>query len=183
MSASLLLGSVANAQQHFGLGYGVPPCLEQLYGPRWDESRWPYRQEGPLANDMMGYHYGRHITSPHMVRVIDENQDGLISEDEAAAWHEEAFLQMDSNEDHILTLEEFMSARLGPGAYRTLTPEQETNRFLRKQRRFQAMAPDADGKTSKADFMASGKERYKASDLDGDGQVTVWEFRAHRRKI
>lgn len=38
-----------------------------------------------------------------MVWVIDENQDGLISEDEAAAWHEYAFEMMDRDEDGILT--------------------------------------------------------------------------------
>ncbi len=71
------------------------------------------------------------MTSPKMARVIDENQDGLISEDEAAAWHEQAFLMLDRDEDGILTEAEFMSTRLGPGAYSSLTQEQETRRFLK----------------------------------------------------
>lgn len=76
-----------------------------------------------------------------------------------------------------------MSTRLGPGADRPLSQEQETRRFLKKQHRFQAADPDGDGNVSKAEFMASGQKRYQKADLDSDGQVTVWEFRAHRRRM
>ena len=50
-----------------------------------------------------------------------------------------------------------------------------------KKERFALMDEDSDVAVSKDTFMASGQKRFEASDQDGDGTVTVWEYRAMRR--
>lgn len=37
------------------------------------------------------------------------------------------------------------------------------------------MDSDSDGLLSQAEFLQSGQQWYENSDLDGDGQVSVWK--------
>ncbi len=43
------------------------------------------------------------------------------------------------------------------------------------------MDTDGDGLVSQAELMDYGARRFAAADRDGDGTVTVWEFRSLRR--
>ena len=52
--------------------------------------------------------------------TIDNDGDGMISDDEAAAQVEAVFLAMDSDDDGELTEEEYMAVRMGP--VRAATP-------------------------------------------------------------
>jgi Ca2+-binding EF-hand superfamily protein len=106
---------------------------------------------------------------------IDSNDDGVISDDEAAAQVESVFLAMDADDDGELTEEEFMTVRMGPG--QGLNSARRKQMEERKRARFVEMDADKSGKVSKSEFIAAGKARFLAADGDGDGKVTPWEFR------
>ncbi|WP_349359593.1 EF-hand domain-containing protein [Stappia sp.] len=111
--------------------------------------------------------------------ILDANDDGRISDDEAAAQREAVFYAMDADGDGSLTQEEYMDVRMGPGQGRN--PERMQARQEAKAARFAPMDANGDGSVSKAEWMAAGEERYRASDTNSDGVVTPWEFRAQHR--
>ena len=118
----------------------------------------------------------------HRFAIIDGDGDGAISDAEAAANHEEVFLTMDADEDGVLTREEYMAVRMGPGpmtagGWRRF----EDQAIQRKTAAFAEMDGDGDGSVSQREWMAAGEQRFAASDHDGDGVVSVWEFRSARR--
>ena len=108
--------------------------------------------------------------------VVDANDDGRISDDEAAAQRELVFFAMDADEDGELTEEEFMSVQMGPGAGKD--SQRKSVRQEAKRARFAPMDADKSGKVSKSEFMAEGKARFTSADADKDGVVTPWEFRS-----
>ena len=87
--------------------------------------------------------------------IIDANDDGVISPDEAAAQRESVYLAMDSDDDGFLTEEEYMAVRMGP--------QEGRNEERMKARQEQK------------------KARYAPMDTDKDGEVTPWEFRSQHR--
>ena len=108
--------------------------------------------------------------------AIDENNDGIISADEAAAQVEAVFAAMDADDDGELTMDEYMAVRMGPGEGKN--PDRMKAMQERKKARFAEMDADKSGKLSKAEFIEGGKARFAAADTDKDGKVTPWEFRA-----
>ncbi len=115
--------------------------------------------------------------------AIDENDDDRIGADEAANQRESVFLAMDADDNGELTMEEYMTVRMGPGPRREGGNEARQNqRQQAKSERFPKMDSDGSGAVSKAEWMLAGQERYQSADIDGDGIVTPWEFRSlHRR--
>jgi hypothetical protein len=110
--------------------------------------------------------------------IVDRNGDGLISADEAAAWHEELFAAMDADDDEVVTLDEFIAVR----AKSTTVPGPQADTMRQRQStHYKAMDKSGDGKLTANEFLDFGAARFKQSDRDGDGKVSVWEFRAHRR--
>ena len=111
-----------------------------------------------------------------MLRIIDGNGDGVISDDEAASRVEGVFYAMDADNSGDVTEAEFMAVRMGPGEGRN------ADRMARmqdwKKSRFAEMDTDKDGKVTKEQFLAAGKARFASADTDKDGKVTPWEFRA-----
>ena len=176
----------------FGPGYGYqqgPGGYD--YGPGAMGSRgmmgpgnmpW-FNPEHIISRFMMGPGMGQ---SPNqgmgpgrfMGRLIDDNGDGIIGDDEVAARHEEVFAAMDSDDDGKLSDDEFISGQMGLG--RGAGPRHE-QRQARKRERFQALDNDDDGSVSQSEFMTAGQQRFAASDQDQDGKVSVWEFRSQRR--
>lgn len=138
-----------------------------------------------FADDDFGARWGwRQGPGPGMMQhlgAIDTNDDGMISDDEAAAQVESVFAAMDGDDDGELTEEEYMSVRMGPG--RGLNEARRKMMQERKKARFAEMDPDRNSKVSKAEFMAAGKARFEAADTDKDGRVTPWEFRAQHRNM
>ena len=125
--------------------------------------------------------------------AIDVNEDGKISDDEAAAMRESVFYAMDADDNGELTLEEYMGVRMGPGAGNGAGNDagsDDGNRPRRmqgkrqeaKKARFEPMDADKSGTVSQAEWMTAGLERFKAADGDGDGTVTPWEFRSNRHR-
>lgn len=131
---------------------------------------------GPGPGMMMGPGGGMG-PGMRMMRV-DLDQNGVITADEAAAWHESAFAAMDEDGDEAVTREEFLAVQMGAG------PGTGPRAAMREQRRVQMFTMidgNSDGKLSLEEFLGQGEATFAAADRDGDGKVTAWEFRATRR--
>lgn len=111
--------------------------------------------------------------------MIDANEDGVISADEAAANAEDVFMAMDADDDGSLTKEEFMTIRMGP--QNGWNQARQARRQKAKEARFDAMDKDGDGKVSQEDFMATAQARFELADSDSDGKVSPWDFRRRHR--
>ncbi len=127
--------------------------------------------QGHMMGERGGMMMGRFGT-------IDSNDDGIISDDEAAAQVEIVYTMMDADEDGELTEEEYMAVRMGPG--QGLNAERQKVMQERKKARYTEMDTDKSGKVSKVEFITAGKARFTAADADKDGKVTPWEMRAQR---
>ena len=147
-----------------------------------------------MGPGMMGEGRGMRGGQRFMQRfvAIDVNEDGKISDDEAAAMRESVFYAMDADDNGELTMEEYMGVRMGPGAGNGAGHDDddgenrprrmEGKRQQAKKARFEPMDADKNGTVSQAEWMTAGLERFKAADADGDGTVTPWEFRSNRHR-
>ena len=135
-----------------------------------------HRQDGERAG-MSQPQGGRRMME--RFAIIDQNDDGRISDDEASAQREFVFASMDGDDDGELTEEEFMSVFMGRGESRN--SERVEQRQQEKQARFAPMDTDSSGKVSIAEWMAEGQQRFASADTDKDGIVTPWELRARQR--
>ena len=107
--------------------------------------------------------------------MMDANDDGVISAEEAASAADEVFTAMDADDDGKLTKEEYMAVRMGPQfGYNS---ERQATMQKAKEDRFAAMDADADGTVSKEEFLNAAQAHQAAVDADGDGKVTPWEYR------
>ncbi|NJM31299.1 MAG: hypothetical protein HC855_15520 [Rhizobiales bacterium] len=138
----------------------------------WSWQMWGWHRGGDMPmmgrGTMMGGRFG----------VIDANDDGVISADEAASQREAVFAAMDSDDDGELTEAEFMAISFGPGP--GWNEDRKEAMQAKKKERFVAMDPDKSGKVTQAEFMAEQQKRFASADTDKDGKVTPWEFRAMR---
>lgn len=152
---TVLLSGAAVAQP-FGFG--------NRSGPGWS-------QGGGMGWGMMGQPgRGRHM-------MIDANDDGAISAEEAASEADEVFTTMDGDDDGNITKEEYMAVRMGPQM--GFNAERQATMQKQKEARFKDMDASADGKVSKAEFLEAAKTHHASADADKDGKVTPWE---HRRQ-
>lgn len=108
--------------------------------------------------------------------AIDTNSDGLISKIEMRENAEGVFAAMDTNGDGALTVEEYMSVRMGPQLGRN--PARMEMRQKDKAARFPAMDENRDGKVDRAEFLRGAEMRFTSADRNRDGTVTPLEFRA-----
>ena len=156
--ASTLMADAALAQPRlgFGPGYGMGYGMMPGYG---------------YGGGMMGQPGRGRFT------MIDANDDGVVSDEEAASAADEVFTAMDADDDGFLTKEEYMTVRMGPQL--GFNAERQAAMQKAKEDRFAGMDPDGDGKVSKEEFLNAAQAHHKASDTDGDGKVRRWE---HRRK-
>lgn len=153
------------------LAFGTASLSAVADDGRWWGGWWGHGKMMGPGSGMMGTMIGPFGT-------IDTNDDGIISEDEAASRVELVFTAMDADEDGELTEQEFMSVRMGPG--QGLNAERQKVMQERKKARFTEMDADKSGKVTKAEFIVAGKARFAAADGDKDGRVTPWEMRAQR---
>lgn len=111
---------------------------------------------------------GRHM-------MIDANDDGLISDEEAASAADGVFTAMDADDDGSLTKEEYMAVRMGP--QRGFNLQRQAAMQEQKEARFSEMDADSNGMVSKGEFLDAAQAHHVRADTDGDGNVTPWEFR------
>lgn len=109
--------------------------------------------------------------------MMDANDDGVISAEEAASAADEVFSAMDANDDGILTEGEYMAVRMGPQY--GYNADRQAAMQTAKAGRFASIDANADGAVSKAEFLDAAQAHFKDADDDTDGQVTPWEFRRH----
>lgn len=96
---------------------------------------------------------------------VDTDGDGIISAEEYAADAERWFGSFDRDRDGILTEPEYDPSQ---AAIRSIT-----DTF--------AASGDADVVISRDDFVAFREGELADADLDGDGEVSVWEYRSFRQ--
>lgn len=109
--------------------------------------------------------------------MMDANDDGVVSAEEAASAADEVFTAMDADDDGALTKDEYMAVRMGPQL--GYNSERQAAMQKAKEDRFTAMDTDANGSVSKEEFLNAAQAHQAAADTDGDGKVTPWE---HRRQ-
>lgn len=157
-------------QQGYGMtpGYGGGPQGGQPWGAGTG-------MMGDGSGPMMGW---RDPNAPGRGRfaMMDANEDGTVTAEEAASQADMVFTSMDADDDGSLTVEEFMSVRMGPQD--GLDADRQGAMTARKAARFDPMDTDTNGTVSKAEFIAASKAHFEAADADGDGKTTPWEIRA-----
>jgi EF hand len=188
LTLSLLAALASPATAQMGPGYnnqwsgpfsGWTPWQGYSNGPTmgWGQGygMGPANPGGPGFNMMQGWGYPN-VPGRGRFALIDANEDGVVSGEEAASHADMTFTAMDADDDDTLTLEEFMSVRMGqPFGF---DQDRQAAMQARKEARFTPMDGDKDGAVTKAEFMAASKAHFDAADQDGDGQVTPWEIRS-----
>lgn len=158
----------AAAAVAISLGAAVNTATAQGLGPVYTAPMMtghPMYGQGPFWAP--GMSFDRHMGT----MIIDQDTNGMVSADEAAAWHEANFSRMDENGDGKVEKAEFLGAGMGRG----------TQHFNRREARFIAIDDNSDGSITLAEYMADTEQRFAAADTDGDGKVSVWEYRGRHR--
>lgn len=110
--------------------------------------------------------------------AIDLDRDGVVTADEAAAHFETMFDLYDADGDQKITESEYLTMPgRGPGA----SPRDQW--LVRRTQRFERIDTDGDRALTFLEFMNEGKAAFTQADSDGNGTVSVWEFRAARRGV
>lgn len=159
-AALLIAGSAAYADDDVarpGYGPGYTMGFNMGFGPRSNMGM------GPMFR----------------FQTLDQNSDGIIGDDEAAANAEGVFAAMDTDDDGEVTEDEYLAVRMGPGD--GLNKARQEAMQTRKEERFLLMDTDKNGTVSQSEFLIAAKNEFEGSDTDGDGKVTPWEFRAKRQ--
>lgn len=113
-------------------------------------------------------------------QTLDADSDGQVTLQEASDWQEAVFLAMDGDEDGKLTKEEYMSVQMGRGADPAQRGRRYEERQAEKAARFTQIDDDSDGFVTKEQFLADGKARFAAADLDKSGTLTSQELATAR---
>lgn len=131
---------------------------------------WPGMMAGNPGYFMHGMWPGRYA-------IIDVNDDGQVSMEEAAASAEQIFAAMDADGDGTLTLEEHTTPAFGYGFGMGWNVERQSRMQEHMQERFASMDANGDDLVSKSEFLDVAKAHHEAADTDNDGIVTPWEHR------
>lgn len=138
--------------------------------------------QGPMGPGMMGWGYGQQGQGYGMrgygrMGIVDLNDDGRVSAEEAAAAADEVYAAMDADDDGKITKDEYMAVRMGPGS--GWNAERQAAMQAQKEARYAEMDADKDGTVTRAEFLDAAKAHHEAADTDKDGSVSPWE---HRRR-
>lgn len=155
---------------HMGPGYGhMGPGFGHM-GPGFGRMGPGHRDIGPRG-PMRGFAFRG--------GPIDTNDNGVISDGEAARHFEGRFIFLDADSDGSLTKDEYL--RFRPPFWMA---DRETMEKLEKryEARLEEMDSDKDGKVAKSEYMAFHRKQFAAADSNEDGKVDVWEYRSQHRR-
>lgn len=93
-----------------------------------------------------------------------DDDDGKVTLQELREGEQERFVEMDTNHDGKVTIEEFKAAPM-------------PNREARLQRIFKKLDTNNDGVLTADELAARGEAKFKKLDLNGDGVITIEEVR------
>lgn len=195
LAAVLVLAAATGVASAQGFpGYG--PMQGGGWGPGWQPYGWglggawggpgmtgPGMMGGGPAGGMMGAGPMGGMMGPGLAPV-DADGDGLVSAEEASARAEAAFDRLDPDGDGKVTREEFLS--MGPWGALGADPATAAHPMAARmaevrQARFAELDADGDGILTRAEHFAAAEAAHGAADANGDGAVSVWEFRAAHR--
>lgn len=120
---------------------------------------------------------------PFMQRftMIDTNEDGTVSAEEAAEQAEAVFAAMDADQDDEITLEEFLAVDMGVGPGAT-NPAMAGKRQARREARYASFDLDGNGVVTHAEFMEAHQKQFATADRNKDGKTDPFEFRMMMRQ-
>lgn len=120
---------------------------------------------------------------PFMQRfaMIDTNEDGVVSAEEAAEQTEAVFAAMDADQDDEITLEEFLAVDMGMGPGAT-NPAMASRRQARREARYAAFDLDGNGVVTHAEFLEAHQKQFATADRNKDGKTDPFEFRMMMRQ-
>ena len=194
-------GNLAQADHMMAWGQGSMESMGYYEpGPRYEAyplSPWhnpylaPYPQEPAGEPHGYGIHYGHGPMGPwkrlvsihggyfHVIPNIDQNLNGFVELDETAAVREQLFADMDADHDGNMAELEYLRMYMGPGHFPGSARPHGADMEELLATGFTPLDKDGDGVVSKVEFMVAGEVLYAESDSDGDGQVSVREYRGH----
>lgn len=126
---------------------------------------------------VMPFGFGGYGGMNMMAQPIDRDADGIISASEASQHASAGFALFDGDGDSQITEDEYLDS--APSGMQMGRRNVE-RLYLNRAARFSAMDADGDTNLTLAEFMASAQSSYEDADANGDGTVTVWEFRAQQ---
>lgn len=109
---------------------------------------------------------------------IDLDGDGSISEEEARRYYRWIFTYLDSDRDGIVTKSEFVAVLAPRGAQ--LASARREARLERLDVLFGRLDKDGDDQLAQREFMGACDDHFATADVDGDGEVSLYEFRSRR---
>jgi Ca2+-binding EF-hand superfamily protein len=110
----------------------------------------------------------------------DANGDRQVSRDEGWTWLSARFVEVDTNRDGGITIEEFRTyaqARMGG---RTPPAEMRERAEQRGQSMFRALDVNADGRVTIEEIRPFAEAMFRARDLNADGQLSREEVMPRR---
>lgn len=118
------------------------------------------------------------------IRAFDRDGDQQVNRVEFDDWRQNTFRQM-SADGNGFTLEQYHSARLGPGPYSDANPQRQAlmreQANLRKTERFRVMDGNGDGIVTRNEYMRFGEYAWLDADTNDDGRLSWSEMQAYNR--
>lgn len=108
--------------------------------------------------------------------TLDSDRDGTVSRGEATAHYGWMFAFLDDDHDGDIKAAEFIEVL---GNHRAEPARRRAHR-TRLEELFRRLDADGDRKIDREEFLAACGAHFSTSDSDGDGEVSVQEFRSRR---
>ncbi|MGB4113011.1 MAG: EF-hand domain-containing protein [Yoonia sp.] len=128
---------------------------------------------------VMPFGYGAYGGMNMMTLPIDANSDGIVSASEASQHASAGFSLFDNDGDGAISEDEYLDKAASASTVSRGRRNLE-RLFLNRIARFKDIDSDGDESVTLAEFMAKAQASYEAADTNGDGTITVWEYRAQQ---